>query len=123
MRHNFVEIIFEFFNQTKDRNIVVNEEMNSKSPNRFIISVSFKNIARRYVQQLMQIRLPMYGPLKCIVLCNVAVAKGIDVNFSSRPEFGSSKYYSSSPDSQGLVWLLLASHQRVHRCVKQIKVS
>lgn len=34
-----------------------------------------------------------------------------------------SSIYSSSPDSQGLVWLLLASHQRVHGWVKQIKVS
>jgi hypothetical protein len=58
-----------------------------------VLPKSFQNLALRY-GPLMQIRM---GASTCVVVSNAAVAKEIfktqDLNFSSRPEFGSSEYF------------------------------
>ncbi|EEF29987.1 cytochrome P450, putative [Ricinus communis] len=58
-----------------------------------VLPSSFQALARRY-GPLMQIRL---GASTCVVASSAAVAKEIfktqDLNFSSRPEFGSSEYF------------------------------
>ncbi|CAK7342430.1 unnamed protein product [Dovyalis caffra] len=58
-----------------------------------VLAKSFQILANRY-GPLMQIRL---GASTCVVASNAAVAKEIfknqDLNFSSRPEFGSSEYF------------------------------
>ncbi|KAL9361533.1 hypothetical protein Peur_044318 [Populus x canadensis] len=58
-----------------------------------VLAKSFQTLAVRY-GPLMQIRL---GASTCVVASNAVVAKEIfktqDINFSSRPEFGSSEYF------------------------------
>ncbi|KDO57269.1 hypothetical protein CISIN_1g045055mg, partial [Citrus sinensis] len=58
-----------------------------------VLPKSFQTLARRY-GPLMQIRL---GASACVVVSNADVAKEIfktqELNFSSRPEFGSSEYF------------------------------
>ncbi|PKI42863.1 hypothetical protein CRG98_036661 [Punica granatum] len=58
-----------------------------------VLPVSFQNLARRY-GPLMQLRL---GSSSCVVVSSWAVAREIfktqELNFSSRPEFGSSEYF------------------------------
>lgn len=58
-----------------------------------VLAVSFQNLSKRY-GPLLQIKL---GASTCVVASNTAVAREIfktqDLNFSSRPEFGSSEYF------------------------------
>ncbi|KAB1205677.1 Cytochrome P450 93A1 [Morella rubra] len=58
-----------------------------------VLPKSFQTLARRY-GPLMLIRM---GASTCVVVSNAAIAKEIfktqDLNFSSRPEFGSSEYF------------------------------
>lgn len=58
-----------------------------------VLPVSFQNLARKY-GPLMEIRL---GASKCVVVSSSSVAREIfkeqELNFSSRPEFGSAEYF------------------------------
>ncbi|KAK9289984.1 hypothetical protein L1049_008146 [Liquidambar formosana] len=58
-----------------------------------VLPTTFQTLAHRY-GPLMQLRI---GTAKCVVASDTAVAKEIfktqDLNFSSRPEFGSSEYF------------------------------